>query len=255
MDDEKILRYLPLVGIFLVVGMLIAFNSPFNSSETKEDPLKEIISKSSMSGAKSEANPQNVNNSTNNNVNSLPSGATTKIEESKNMSDKTKTPKFEQLIDTNKKYTAEVDTSKGKIKIRLFAKEAPKTVTNFVYLSKLNFYDGLIFHRVIPDFMIQGGDPLGTGTGGPSYKFEDEQSGKPLVQGSLAMANAGPNTNGSQFFIVTAKETPWLNGKHTNFGEVVEGMDVVMQISQVARDRQDRPVEKVVINSVTIIEE
>ena len=163
---------------------------------------------------------------------------------------------------------ADFITNKGTITCILFEKEAPKTVENFVGLAegtkewtdpktgtkiKKKFYDGLIFHRVIPKFMIQGGDPEGTGRGGPGYKFEDEfssgmQFDKP---GILAMANAGPNTNGSQFFITTVP-TPWLNKKHTIFGQVIEGMDVVETIESVKRGRGDKPVEDVVIEKLEI---
>jgi peptidyl-prolyl cis-trans isomerase B (cyclophilin B) len=136
-------------------------------------------------------------------------------------------------IDPSKSYTATFDTSKGQIVVDLFAKDAPNTVNNFVFLARDKFYDGLKFHRVIPDFMIQGGDPEGTGRGGPGYKFADEVgSGKPKHKvGSLSMANAGPNTNGSQFFI-THIVTDWLDGKHTVFGQVKSGQDVVNAIKQ-----------------------
>jgi len=136
-------------------------------------------------------------------------------------------------IDKNKKYTATLDTSKGRIVCDLFAKDAPKTVNNFVFLAREGFYDGTVFHRVIADFMIQGGDPTATGRGGPGYRFEDETRGNPNKHkvGSLSMANAGPNTNGSQFFI-THVVTDWLDGKHTVFGQVTEGQDVVNKIAQ-----------------------
>jgi peptidyl-prolyl cis-trans isomerase B (cyclophilin B) len=136
-------------------------------------------------------------------------------------------------IDTSKKYTATLDTSKGAIVCELFAKDAPKTVNNFVFLAREGFYDGTQFHRVIADFMIQGGDPTATGTGGPGYKFEDETKSNPNKHkiGSLSMANAGPNTNGSQFF-VTHVVTNWLDGKHTVFGQVTSGQDVVNKIQQ-----------------------
>src|SRR3954462_5840745 len=131
-------------------------------------------------------------------------------------------------IDAAKKYTATLDTSRGQIVVDLFAKDAPKTVNNFVFLAKEGFYNGLKFHRVIPDFMIQGGDPNGTGSGGPGYKFGDEVgAGKPKHKvGSLSMANAGPGTNGSQFFIPHIA-TEWLDGKHTVFGQVTKGQDIV----------------------------
>lgn len=157
-------------------------------------------------------------------------------------------------IDTNIDYIANLVTSMGTIKIDLFEKETPNTVNNFVTLAKKGFYDGLIFHRVIPDFMIQGGDPTGTGTGGPGYKFADEITGKPIVKGTLAMANSGPNTNGSQFFIVTAPETPWLNNLHTNFGIVIEGQGIVDGISMVERDSSDKPLIPVTIDKIEIIE-
>jgi len=160
----------------------------------------------------------------------------------------------EMVIDESKDYTAKLDTSAGSITITLFAKEAPQTVNNFVSLARQNFYDGTIFHRVIADFMIQGGDPTGTGRGGPGYTFPDEINALKIVRGRLAMANAGPNTNGSQFFIVTAEATPWLDGKHTVFGEVTSGQDAVTTISTCATGPGDKPVEDIVIKSV-IIEE
>ncbi len=136
-------------------------------------------------------------------------------------------------IDPSKKYTATLDTSRGKIVADLFAKEAPKTVNNFVFLAREGFYEGLNFHRVIANFMIQGGDPEGSGRGGPGYRFEDETKGNPYKHqaGSLSMANAGPNTNGSQFFI-THIATDWLDGKHTVFGQVRSGQDVVNSVKQ-----------------------
>ena len=139
----------------------------------------------------------------------------------------------ETTIDANKSYSATFDTSKGEIVCDLFAKDAPKTVNNFVFLAREGFYDGTVFHRVIKDFMIQGGDPTGTGRGGPGYRFEDEVKDNPHKHqvGSLSMANAGPNTNGSQFFI-THVVTDWLNGKHTVFGQVKSGQDVVNSIQQ-----------------------
>jgi len=157
----------------------------------------------------------------------------------------------ESMID----YKAVIKTNKGDITIDLFESKSPKTVENFVTLANKGFYDGLIFHRVIKDFMIQGGDPSGDGTGGPGYTFEDEINDELLVKGSLAMANAGPDTNGSQFFIVTAEETSWLDGKHTNFGKVIDGMDIVMDIEEVETEANDKPNEDVVINQVEIIEE
>jgi cyclophilin family peptidyl-prolyl cis-trans isomerase len=135
-------------------------------------------------------------------------------------------------------------TNHGDIVLELFDEDAPETVSNFRRLAEDGFYDGLIFHRVIPDFMIQGGCPEGTGTGGPGYTFKDEINDHKIVRGALAMANAGPNTNGSQFFIVTVQEAGWLDGKHTVFGEVLEGMDVVDTISELPRDGRDRPTQE-----------
>ncbi len=147
---------------------------------------------------------------------------------------------------------ATLHTSEGPIVIELFPEDAPKTVGNFTKLAGDGFYDGLSFHRVIPDFMIQGGCPLGTGTGGPGYQFEDEINDHKAVKGSLAMANAGPNTNGSQFFIVTAEATPWLDGKHTVFGQVTSGQEIVDRISLVETDGRDRPLTPITLDRVEV---
>jgi cyclophilin family peptidyl-prolyl cis-trans isomerase len=143
-------------------------------------------------------------------------------------------------------------TSAGPVTVSFFDEDAPKTVENFRRLAGDGFYDGLIFHRVIKDFMIQGGDPEGTGTGGPGYTFEDEINDHQVVRGALAMANAGPNTNGSQFFIVTTDAAPWLDGKHTVFGEVTEGMDAVDAIEATETGPGDRPTEPQVIERVEL---
>jgi peptidyl-prolyl cis-trans isomerase B (cyclophilin B) len=148
--------------------------------------------------------------------------------------------------------TAVMHTNHGDITLELFDEDAPKTVDNFRKLAGDNFYNGVIFHRVIKDFMIQGGDPTGTGRGGPGYTFEDEINDNKIVRGALAMANAGPNTNGSQFFIVTTQEAPWLDGKHTVFGRVVEGMEVVDKIEGGETDQNDKPREEARIESVTL---
>ena len=148
--------------------------------------------------------------------------------------------------------TATMKTTEGDIVLELFDEDAPKTVSNFKQLASQGFYDGLIFHRVIEDFMIQGGCPQGTGTGGPGYTFEDEINQHKVVRGALAMANAGPNTNGSQFFIVTTEEAPWLDGKHTVFGEVREGMDVVNAIGTTRTDGRDRPVDDIKIETIEL---
>lgn len=229
--NEKFFKVLPLLGILLVIILYFVTKTP--AENNKE--LKNVLNSSSTNGS------NNVNNSNN-------------LESNQNM-EKTKMPLPTQVVDNSKTYYAVFNTSQGNFKIKLFAKEAPLAVNNFVYLAQNKFYDGLIFHRVIKDFMIQGGDPIGNGTGGPGYSFPDEQSGKKLVKGSLAMANAGPNTNGSQFFIVTAESTPWLDGKHTNFGEVVEGLDIVTKIENTKTGNNDRPVENILINSVQIITE
>jgi cyclophilin family peptidyl-prolyl cis-trans isomerase len=159
----------------------------------------------------------------------------------------------DMVIDPEKKYSATLHTDKGDIVVRLFADQAPKTVNNFVFLAREGFYDGTIFHRVINDFMVQGGDPTGTGTGGPGYRFGDEFSPKLRHNkpGILSMANAGPGTNGSQFFI-THVPTPWLDNKHSIFGEVTGGMDVLMSIP--ARDPNQRNSPAVKLNSVTVEE-
>ena len=172
------------------------------------------------------------------------------------------TPTVEQktLAPIPSETKAVIKTSMGDITIKLYNTDAPKTVANFAKLAKDGFYDGVRFHRVIKDFMIQSGDPLSKddtkqsawGTGGPGYQFEDEINPHKLVRGSLAMANAGPNTNGSQFFIVTADATAWLDGKHTNFGEVIGGMDVVQKIGYVKTAAADRPVTPITVSSIIV---
>jgi cyclophilin family peptidyl-prolyl cis-trans isomerase len=147
---------------------------------------------------------------------------------------------------------ATLHTTHGGIAVELFDEDAPRTVENFTTLARDGFYDGIGFHRVIPDFMIQGGCPRGDGTGGPGYEFEDEPNEHRIVRGALAMANHGPDTNGSQFFIVTAESCPWLDGKHTVFGRVAEGMEVVDEISAVPRDGRDRPQEPVTIERIEL---
>ncbi|MDQ6605894.1 MAG: peptidylprolyl isomerase [Actinomycetota bacterium] len=149
--------------------------------------------------------------------------------------------------------TAKMHTTMGTIALELFDEDAPKTVENFKKLAGDSFYDGVIFHRVIPDFMIQGGCPQGTGTGGPGYTFEDEFNDHKIVRGALAMANAGPDTNGSQFFIVTKDSAPWLDGKHTVFGQVTDGMDVVDAIEALPTGARDRPVDPPKIESIELI--
>jgi cyclophilin family peptidyl-prolyl cis-trans isomerase len=168
----------------------------------------------------------------------------------------------EETADYVKKYTAAIlETNLGKIKVKFYNADAPQTVNNFLQLADKKFYDGTKFHRVMKDFMIQGGDPnskdddwSNDGMGGPGYQFPDEFNAHKLVRGSLAMANSGPDTNGSQFFIVTAESTPWLDGKHTNFGEVIEGMDVVDKIENVNVNASSHPLEDIVVKSITLLE-
>jgi peptidyl-prolyl cis-trans isomerase B (cyclophilin B) len=145
-----------------------------------------------------------------------------------------------------------MNTTQGAIALELFDEDAPETVANFRKLAGEGFYDGIIFHRVIPDFMIQGGCPQGTGTGGPGYTFNDEMNDHKVVRGALAMANAGPNTNGSQFFIVTTQGAPWLDGKHTVFGRVTDGMDTVDAIESLETDGRDRPLDPPKIESIEL---
>jgi peptidyl-prolyl cis-trans isomerase B (cyclophilin B) len=145
-----------------------------------------------------------------------------------------------------------MSTNHGDITFELFDEDAPKTVDNFRTLAGKGFYDGLVFHRIIKDFMIQGGCPKGTGTGGPGYEFEDEINQHKVVRGALAMANAGPNTNGSQFFIVTIPEAGWLDGKHTVFGQVTSGMDVVDKLEGLPTDARDKPREDAKIETLTV---
>lgn len=161
-------------------------------------------------------------------------------------------PSLPPPADAGTSYTAVVETDAGEIRIGLWPDLAPQTVGNFVGLAEAGFYDGTLFHRVIRDFMLQGGCPQGTGRGGPGYQFADEINERPLVRGVLAMANAGPDTNGSQFFIITAGATPWLDGAHTGFGEVQEGMDVVDAIEATPTARGDRPVTDQTVRRIRI---
>ena len=163
-------------------------------------------------------------------------------------------PELPPPADQSASYTAVIDTSAGEIRVELWPAAAPQTMGNFVGLARQGFYDDTVFHRVIPDFMVQGGCPKGTGTGGPGYDFPDEINERKLVKGTLAMANAGPNTNGSQFFIITAEATPWLDGAHTGFGSVVDGADVVEAIGTTATGPGDRPRETQRVNAVRLEE-
>jgi cyclophilin family peptidyl-prolyl cis-trans isomerase len=163
-------------------------------------------------------------------------------------------PEQPPAADPNARYAATIETSAGDIRLELWPDKAPETVGNFVGLARQGFYDDTIFHRVIADFMIQGGCPQGTGTGGPGYQFRDEINDEKLVRGVLAMANAGPNTNGSQFFIVTAPATPWLDGAHTGFGRVVGGEDVLEALGTTPTGPGDRPRETHRISTIRIEE-
>jgi cyclophilin family peptidyl-prolyl cis-trans isomerase len=163
-------------------------------------------------------------------------------------------PELPPPADPGTTYTAVIETNTGDIQLELWPDKAPQTVGNFVGLARQGFYDGTTFHRVIRDFMIQGGCPLGTGTGGPGYTFKDEINDEKLVAGVLAMANAGPNTNGSQFFIITAPATPWLDGAHTGFGRVIGGQEVVDALGTTPTGRGDRPREPQTITTIRIEE-
>jgi len=158
----------------------------------------------------------------------------------------------EPVIDPQKAYSATLHTNKGDITIELYAQDAPKTVNNFVFLAREGFYDGVTFHRVIPGFMAQGGDPTGSGSGGPGYRFEDERNSRKHLEGTLSMANAGPNTNGSQFFICFAPQSH-LNGKHTIFGQVTQGMDVVRSLRERDPGRDRNPGDA--ITTIDILEQ
>jgi len=225
--NDKFIDILPVIGIVIAIIVVTGYN--LNKKEEPKDPVSKVVQDLAQKKVENSSPEGNIN------------------QEKMNTQQTT--------IDLNKKYQAKFKTNYGEFTISLFAKETPITVNNFVTLARKKFYDGLIFHRVIPDFMIQGGDPDGNGTGGPGYTFKDETSPRKIVKGSLAMANAGPNTNGSQFFIVTANETPWLDGRHTNFGEVVLGLDVVEKIGKVQTGQNDKPIKDVIINSIEIIEE
>ncbi len=252
-------RYQQIFWIYLAAFVLMAFS--FNS---RAENANEEVSKESIGAIiiKKDASPaeKNVDKKTDAKVDTKSAKIETKKETAKEKKAEAKSSKGKNMI-------AIFETNQGTFKVKLFPEDAPKTVENFVGLAegtkewtdpksgqkvKKPFYDGLIFHRVIPNFMIQGGDPVGNGTGGPGYKFEDEKNSHSHSKpGILSMANAGPNTNGSQFFVTVAK-TPWLDGKHTIFGEVTEGYDVVEKISMARTGSMDRPVETIMIKKLTI---
>ncbi len=228
--------------------------------------------KEGSSGLLNEKNTKSSENSYDygdviNRINAIKNGLTPKVKptgkKASNDQEKPEEKKGIQLENLAVLYSkAVIKTNFGDIGLGFYPNESPITVNNFLNLAKANFYDGVKFHRVIKDFMIQSGDPLSKdnypnndGQGGPGYQFQDEINNHKLVRGSLAMANSGPNTNGSQFFIVTASSTPQLDGKHTNFGNVTSGMDVVDKIEAVKTGGNDRPVEDVVIESIELIKE
>lgn len=243
-DNSSTLIYASIIIIMIAIAILglFFFKQDKNTTADLDLTSQQLVEKDSTSPTTAVIKS---NTNTDQNINQT---------ETQPPMNKTNLTRPEMTIDPNKEYIATMNTSEGVVKIKLFAQETPVTVNNFVYLAQNKFYDGLIFHRVIKDFMIQGGCPLGNGTGGPGYKFEDEQNSAPLVQGSLAMANSGPDTNGSQFFIVTAAATPWLDGVHTHFGQVIEGMDVIMKIDTTPTGSNDKPTQNITINSVTISE-
>ncbi len=213
-------------NVFILIGFVFILSSCASQNQEMPKPVSQTIEASSIFESKNAASQ-------------TAAALSTTVNESK---------KDEDIV------KVKIETTLGVIEADLFAKEVPQTVENFTKLAKKGFYDGIIFHRVIPDFMIQTGDPTGTGMGGPGYQFEDEFSpklrhDKPYI---LSMANAGPNTNGSQFFITVAA-TPWLDGRHSVFGQVTSGMDIAKQISLVSRDRQDRPAKEVKMIKVTIL--
>lgn len=226
--------------LFLVTVLTGCSTGESQQGKVDENSTKGAIEEKSDSNPVESVNEANLTNQVNNN----------QMENNEQTKDLANEYKF-----------AVLKTSLGNIKVSFYADASPKTVNNFLALAEKGFFDGIKFHRVIKDFMIQAGDPNSKddtkkdmwGTGGPGYKFEDEFNDEPLVRGSLAMANSGPNTNGSQFFIVTADATPWLDGKHTNFGQVEEGMDVIDKIENSDTDGRDRPIKDVVIESIELI--
>jgi peptidyl-prolyl cis-trans isomerase B (cyclophilin B) len=252
-----------IIGIFIVAWRKKEPITPdvnFNqTTEPKNQPIPTELKKEDEKNSLAPNSDQNVAPENNYNLTKT-TGAIQGAADDQPLSntdqpmDKTQMTQPEMVIDSTKNYLATMVTNQGTIKLQLFADKTPITVNNFIYLAQNNFYNDTIFHRVIPDFMIQGGDPLGNGTGGPGYQFQDEQNSDPLVAGSLAMANSGPDTNGSQFFIVTASATSWLDGLHTNFGKVIEGMEVVEKIEAIQTGTNDKPVSDIIIQSVTISE-
>jgi cyclophilin family peptidyl-prolyl cis-trans isomerase len=239
-NGRALLAVIPLV-VFLFSGCSGSENKKMTNEKGEAGQEQNTGYINGMLGIKEQAEK---------NINSAVQKENNKINEAMN----------EENLDYAKKYnTAEIETNLGKIKVKFYNSESPVTVNNFMKLSDQKFYEGTKFHRVIKGFMIQGGDPnskdddwSNDGTGGPGYSFKDEFNSHKLVRGSLAMANSGPNTNGSQFFIVTASSTPWLDGKHTNFGEVISGMDVVDKIENLSVGKNDHPKEDAEIKSIRL---
>lgn len=239
-NGRALLAVIPLV-VFLFSGCSGSENKKMTNEKGEAGQEQNTGYINGMLGIKEQAEK---------NINSAVQKENNKINEAMN----------EENLDYVKKYnTAEIETNLGKIKVKFYNSESPVTVNNFMKLSDQKFYEGTKFHRVIKGFMIQGGDPnskdddwSNDGTGGPGYSFKDEFNSHKLVRGSLAMANSGPNTNGSQFFIVTASSTPWLDGKHTNFGEVISGMDVVDKIENLSVGKNDHPKEDAEIKSIRL---
>lgn len=235
--------YISILASLLVIGLLVALSVSYYTRTNPETGESNINSyQNTLDDASSLADRLNEQTRQQNSI--INEGATMDLDISQ----------FENISQ------AILKTSKGDIVVEFYKDASPKTVANFLQLARDNFYDGTRFHRVIKDFMIQGGDPLSKddslqarwGTGDPGYKFEDEFNSELLVRGSLAMANSGPNTNGSQFFIVTAQATPWLDGRHTNFGHVVQGMDVVDAIESTQTGMNDRPLEPITIVDIVL---
>jgi cyclophilin family peptidyl-prolyl cis-trans isomerase len=239
-------------------AFVIVFALTLSACAQKEAGKKEV--KDPLSGAEDMLNLKDRASEEIKNANEKENNRLTNTLNEKNMKKNESLPDNSELVE---KYPfALLKTSLGDIKVKFYGTDSPVTVGNFLKLSQDGFFDGTKFHRVIKDFMIQGGDPLSKddsaksrwGTGDPGYKFQDEFNEKKLVAGSLAMANSGPNTNGSQFFIVTAVSTPWLDGKHTNFGEVVSGMEIVKKIENAPTTANDQPETDVIVKSIELLE-
>ncbi len=241
--------------LILFIAVIFVLAGCSNANNIKNKQSNKLNNNQMQETTKDVENTQKVQDTSRGN-NTKNKKETTSQEKNKNIT--VNKDDFKNLVDSNTH--AIIETNLGNIKVKFYNEDARNTVNNFLNLANLDFYNGTIFHRVIKDFMIQAGDPLSRdknwaihGTGGPGYSFKDEFNDHKLVKGSLAMANSGPNTNGSQFFIVTADATPWLDGKHTNFGEVIEGMDVVEKIEQVETNERDHPLKDIVIKDIKVL--